>query len=223
MSLAVFKESHLTAFGNQYFVANSQVIHIGSYGKKATPIIGQNKLEPKGHILATKLDGKIHVVPPITLDSANSKKSDFTGSVSADLKVFGFSGSVSTVYDELVKTHLKMVELYVEENAMKNAANDSPQVLDNLGGYGSDARIAHRIFVVMEADFATSFTGATSWEVTGSGGSLSVKASGGSAVAGKDNITLSASTTIAYLLLKLDWENGKSRIKETHVDEWSFN
>jgi hypothetical protein len=113
MSLAVFKENHLTVFGTRYFVANAPLVTIGSYGEKATHIFGQNKLEVAGHIAAWNLDGKIGTVPPITLDSTNSKKSDFTSAVQVGLKVFGFTGSVSTVYDELVKTHLKLVWLHV--------------------------------------------------------------------------------------------------------------
>jgi hypothetical protein len=224
MSLAVFKDNHFTLMGTKYFVANAQTVSVGSYGQKATPVFGQNKLEVKDHIPAPKLDGKIKQVAPALLDSVSSKKSDFTSAVGATLKVFGFNGSVSTIYDELAKNHLKFVQFWMEENSIKDAANGSPKVLDDLRLYGGSARIAHQLIVIMEASWATSFTGATNYDFSAdAAGIISIQASGGAAVSGKDHITLSAGTGIAYLLLKLDWANGKNSIVNTHVDEWSLN
>src|SRR5262245_56467721 len=119
MSLAVIKDSHLKFMGTNYFVANAQIVSVGSLGKKATPVFGQNKLEVKAHIPAPKLDGKIKVAGPFDIDTAQSSKSDFTKAVSASLKVIGFSGSENVVYEELTKKHLKLVQLYVEEEAME--------------------------------------------------------------------------------------------------------
>lgn len=223
MSLAVFKDNHVTLFGNKYFVANALAVSMGCHGDKATPIFGQNKLEPKGTIPAPKLQGKILTAPPISIDSTSSKSSDFMAAVSASLKVIGFNGTFHTVYNELVKQHLKFVELQVQENDMKRAANESPAALDDLRSYGAGARIAHRILVVMEASWATSFTSATTFDVTVNAGVLSIQAKGGASVTGKDMIRLEPGTCLAYLLLKLDWNKGKTQIETTHVDEWSFN
>jgi hypothetical protein len=224
MSLAVIKDNHLTFMGTKYFVANAQTVSIGSYGEKATPVFGQNKLEVKSHIPPPKLDGKITTLPPIGIDTTQSSKGDFTTAVSGSLKVIGFSGSESTVYDKLASSQLKLVQLIVEEIAMKEAANNSPKVLDNLEKFGGDARIAHQLFVIMEATFATSFTGATSYAVSADAlGVVSIKASGGAAVSGKDEITLSAGTGFAYLLLKLDWNKDRTKIEDTTADEWSVN
>jgi hypothetical protein len=223
MNLAVFKNNHMVVFGNKYFVANAPVISIGNYGTKATPVFGPNKLEPKDRLPAPKLDGKIRTVPPFTIDSTKTKKNDFTTAVSASLKVIGFSGSVGNVYDALVENRVQLVELFVEENDMRRAANDSPMHLGNLKNCGASGRLVHRTIVAMEATFATSFTSATKYEVSINAGILSVNASGGSTVAGKTTVTLSPGTTIGYLLLNPIWDKNKSKIEETRVDEWGIN
>jgi hypothetical protein len=223
MSLAIIKDNHITVFGTKYFTGNAQLVSIGSIGEKATPVFGQNKLEPKDHIPAPKFDGKIRVAGPITLDSSRSKKNDFTAMVSGTLKAVGFTGSVGSMYDALVENRLKLVQLFVEEEDMKDAANRSPQALDHLKDYGGDARIAHQLFVLMEATWASSFTGGTRWNVGVNAGSLSITAGGGTTVSGKDTITLTPGMGLAYLLLNPDWNKGKTQIEKTHVDEWSVN
>ena len=224
MSLAVIKDNHITLAGSHFFTGNAPTVSIGSYGEKATPVFGQNKLEVKGHIPALRLQGKVRTVPPIDLDISRSSKADFTGMVSASLKVIGFSGSAGAVYESLADKHLKLVQLWVEEEGMKSAANQSPRVLDNLAGYGGDARIAHQVLIVMEATLAKSFAAAAHFDVSAdAAGIVSINGTGGGAVSGGTRVTLSPNTCIAYLLLKLDWNRNKSAIDSTKVDEWSVN
>jgi hypothetical protein len=224
MSLAVIKDNHITIFGTKYFVGNAQTVSVGSYGPKATPVFGQNKLEVKDHVPAPKLKGKIRTVPPIGIDSTQSSKNDFTAAVSGTLKVIGFNGSQSEVYDALVNNHLKLVQLFVEEEEMKKAVNDSPNVLDDLQRYGGDARVAHQLFVVMEATMASSFTSSKNFDVSAdAAGILSITASNGAAVSNGTKITLSPGTGLAYLLLKPDWNKNETQLVDVHSDEWSIN
>ena len=66
---------------------------------------------------------------------------------------------------------------------MKSAANQSPRVLDNLAGYGGDARIAHQVLIVMEATLAKSFAAATHFDVSAdTAGIVSINGTGGGAV-----------------------------------------
>jgi hypothetical protein len=222
--VAVFKESHLKAFGSKYFVANAPLVSIGSYGEKATPVFGQNKLEVKDHVPAPKLDGKIKKVAAISLDSVTSSKTDFVSSVSGNILVVGFDGSTSDVYEGLAKEHLKLVWFAIEPNDMMDAANKSPQVLADLKKYGADARIAHEIFVIMEASWASSFSGASRFDLSAdAAGIVSVAASGGTSVASKSTVKLSSGTTLAYLLLKLDWNKDKTHINDIDADEWGMS
>jgi hypothetical protein len=197
---------------------------LGSYGEKATPIFGQNKLEPMDHIPAPKLDGKIRKFPPIAIDTEKSSKSNFTGIADASLKPIGAKGgSLSAIYEDLSENRLKLVRLRVEPEDMEREVNNSPKVLERLREYGSDARIVHELFVITEAAFADSFTGGVKFDVSVDAlDMLSIKASGGTTVRGKDTIVLAPGTCLAYLLLKPDWNKGKTQIEKFVVDEWSI-
>jgi hypothetical protein len=224
MGKVAIKSNHMTFNGTKYFTANAQFVTISSYGEKATPLFGANKLEVKDHLPAPKLDGKVITIPPVELDTANSTKADFTASFSAGFKAIGFAGTAGATYDSLATNHLKLVQLWVQENDMKAAINSSPMHRNNLVADGNDARIAHVVFVVMEASFASSFTSGTNFDVTAdAAGIISINATGGAVVAGKSKVTLSAGTVYAYLLLKLDWNNDKTSVTDTDVDEWSLN
>lgn len=224
MSLAIIKDNHIELFGTKYFVANAQLVSIGSYGPKATPVFGQNKLEVKDHIPAPKFKSKIKTVPPISIDTTKSSKADFTSMITGSVKVVGFSGSESAVYDELANKKLKLIQLFVEDNVIKDAVNNSPKVIDDLVSYGGDARVASSLIVIAEATFADSFTSGSSFDVSADAlGIISIEASGGSTVSGKTKITLSSGTGIGYLLLKMDWNKNKTAVETTIVDEWSIN
>ena len=224
MSLIVIKDNHIKFMGTNFFVGNAQIVSVGSIGEKAANFIGTNKLKVKAHIPVPKLEGRIKVAGPFDIDSSESTKSDFSKAISGSLKIIGATISQNDIYRELTTKHLRLVQFFVEEEAMKKAANDSPAALDNLRNYGGDARIAHQLFVIMEAEFATSFTGGNSYEVSvDAGGIISVTANGGTTVSGKNKVTLSPGTGLAYLLLNPNWNKGKTQIESTKVDEWSIN
>jgi hypothetical protein len=224
MSLVTVKDNHIKFMSSNYFVGNAQTVSLGSYGEKATPVFGANKLEVKARVPAPKLEGKVRVAGPFGLDAQQSSKSNFDQAVSGSIKVVGISISQGNIYEELVDQHLKFVQLYVDEVPMKNAFNDAPNALDNLRDYGNDARIAHSLLVVMEASFASSFTAGSSYDVSAdAAGIVSITAAGGSVVKGKDKVTIAPGTCLAYLLLNPDWNKGKSKIESTNVDEWSVN
>ena len=219
MGKVAIKSNHLTFNGTKYFTGNAQYVTLSSYGEKATPLIGVNKLEVKDHLPVSTFNGKVIVVPPIELDTANSTKADFTAAFSAAFKAIGFTGSAGVIYDKLATNHLKLVQLWVQENDMKAAINNARVHRNNIAGDGNDARIVNVIFVVMEASFATSFTAGADFDVTAdAAGIISINATGGAVVAGKSKVTLSAGTVYAYQMLKLDW-----LVTDTDVDEWSIN
>lgn len=224
MSLVTVKDNHVKFFGSNYFVGNAQTVSLGSYGEKATPLFGTNKLEVKARVPAPKLDGKVRVAGPFGLDTKQSTKSDFDQAVAGSIKVVGISISQNNVYEELVDQSLKFVQLYVDEVPMKNAFNAAPNALDNLRDYGNDARIAHSLLVVMEASFASSFTSGTSYDISAdAAGIVSIASQGSTVIKGKDKVVLAPGTCLAYLLLNPDWNKGKTKIESTKVDEWSVN
>src|SRR5262249_12973562 len=150
--------NHITLAGNRYFVANSEVLRFADIGKKAMPLFGQNKLEPKDHVPPGKLNGKIQTVPPISIDTTTTQKDDFLATVSATLAVIGLNVSGGHIYDQLASNKLKLVELFIEEEDMVRAVNDSPNVLRELASYGANARIVCRQLIAVEATMAEKFT-----------------------------------------------------------------
>lgn len=224
MSLATVKDNHITFLGSRYFVANASTVSLGSLGEKATPIFGQNKLEVKTRVPVPRLANRVQVVPPVELDTKRSTRAEFEAAVSGTVKAVEFEGSKRDMYEALADRHLKFVQLFVMEEEMREAVNASPQARDRLADYGADGRIAHQLFVVMEARFASSFAAARSYSVSANGlGIVSVKAEGEQVVRGQDTVTLSPGTAIAYLLLKPHWNRERSRVDRTTVDEWSVN
>ena len=224
MGKVVIKDNHITLDGTKHFTANALEVSIGSHGRKATPLFGQNKLEVKGHLPAPGIHGKVRVSKPIELDTANSTKADFTSMFSAGFKPIGFTGSSAVVYDNLATGHLKLVQLWVEENDVKNWINGAAKQRTDLANDGSDARVVHLGLVAMEGSFATSFTSGTNFDVTAdAAGIISINATGSLVVSGKSIVTLAEGTVYGYLLLKPIWNADKTRVVDTRVDEWSIN
>jgi hypothetical protein len=224
MTYAVFAKNHITLAGNRYFVANAEILRFGAIGKKATPLFGQNKLEPKDHVPPAKLDGSIQTVPPISIDTSTTKEDDFMATVSASLAVIGLNVSGGQIYEQLASNKLKLVELFVEEEDMVRAVNDSPKVLQELASYGADARIVCRQLIAVEAKMAEKFTAGPSFNVSVDvAGVVSIKTAGGSSTSDSTVIRLGANTCLGYLLLNFSWNDNKTRIQKPRIDEYSFS
>lgn len=224
MVYADFEKTHITLSGNRYFVANAEVLRFGDIGKKATPLFGPNKLEPKDHVPAAKLNGRIQTVPPISINTATTKKNDFLATVSASLAVIGLNVSGGEIYDQLAGNKLKLVELFIEEEDMVRAVNDSPKVLQELASYGADARIVCRQLIAVEAKLAEEFTAGPEFDVSVDvAGVVSVKVVGGSSASNSTVIRLGANTCMGYLLLNFSWNDNKTQIRNPRIDEQSIN
>ena len=124
----------------------------------------------------------------------------------------------------------RLVKLIVENGDMEKAIEDLPSTLDKLRSYGSDARICHELFAVMEASLADALTASGSLTLSGSAGIEGIKLSGTETVSGgktrTTTVTMSKGTTFAYLLLKIDWNHSglkKTDIKKLTDDQWSFS
>jgi hypothetical protein len=224
MTTIDIKNNHFRFANTNYFVGNAQLMSIGSYGEKATPLFGTNKLELKGRVPAPKLEGKVKVAGPFELDSSDTTEAEFNQAAEGTIKVVGISVAQKDIYKQLKSRKLKLVQLFVAEEDMRRALNDSPRALDNLAGYGGDARVVHQLFVIMEASYATSFTAGRSYEISAdAAGIVTITAKGGAVVSGKDKVTIAPGTGFAYLLLKLDWNKDKTKVDSTRVDEWGVN
>lgn len=189
--------------------------------RKKQPLTQANYLEVQGHVAYDKL--KVREAGIIEIDFKQSKSSDVKAKLGTAVGHLGISADVA--YTKLQNGDLKLVKFIVENESMKKTINDLQGVLNNLDRYGNDARIAHQIFVVLEAETATKVTTATT--VTASGTSNGVKLTVESKTKNSRNttVTLSKGMTYAYLLVKIDWDKKAKdlRIEKLTDDQQSVN
>ena len=210
--IAVVHDSYMVVNGIHYFRGGAESVFIGSYGEKRTPLTQQNYLEVQLDIPADKL--KVNTVTIVDIDFSRSREAD----IKLNLKTADTSVSGTAAFNDLKTGKLKLVKLEMRPGDLTTAVNGLPAVLNNLRGYGLDARVAHQIFVVLEATLAQTFAASASVSLSRSGTSqLKITASGGTS--GTSSVTLSAGTTFAYLLAKPDWDRGKKRIEKFTDDQ----
>ena len=208
--IAVIRNSHLTFNGKYYFRGGSESVLIGSYGEKRTPILQQNYLEVQSNIPAVKL--KVRAVTEVAIDFERSTD------VKLKLKVAGnYNGSVDAAYNDLKTGVLKLVKFEILPADLATIVNGAPAVLNNLRNYGNDARVAHQIFVVLEASMARTYSQATTITFSMSGTAVRATVMQG----GTTTVDLSPGMIYAYLLAKPDWNSGKNRIDKFTDDQWS--
>lgn len=211
---ASISNNHLTFDGKRYFRGGAEDVQIGAYGEKKKPVFGQNYLEVQGKIPASRFNVK--EATEADIDWNKTTEGDFGTSV----KYMTVKGAASVSYKSAKSAKLKLVKFVVNGENMRSAANDSPNILNNLSRYGGDARIAHQIFVAMEATLAETFTRGTSFDVSGSAEAVTITAKGQTGSSGGTTVTLSKGTTFAYLLLEPEWNDNKNRIVKVSDDQW---
>jgi hypothetical protein len=224
MATATIRDNHILYNGVRYFRANSEEVELGSYGEKRTPLFGANYLEVYKNLPFEKLEVEDAVIAGI--DFSHTTEHDF--SAKGNLEVLGISGKVSAgqTYSKLRSGELSLLKLSVKRGAMVDAINASPNARETIDSLGNDARVAHQIFVVMEAKLAEQMASATRFGVSASKGDLTLELDGGVKSSGTTTVTLSEGSTFAYLLLDLEW-NHPSKKKRTKVvgakdDQWGL-
>jgi len=210
---AVVHNSHLVFNGVRYFRGHAESVVIGSYGEKRTPLTQQNYLEVQSDLPADRL--KVNTVTIADIDFSRSRDADLKiGLKAADT---GASGSVAL--SDLKTGKLKLVKLEMRLLDLKTVVNGLSAVLGNLRSYGNDARVAHQIFVVLEATLAQTFAASGDISFTRTGSALKMSADASASASGSTTITLSSGTTFAYLLANPDWDRGKNRIEKFTDDQ----
>jgi hypothetical protein len=220
----VIKPNHFTYNGIAYFRANADTVRLGAYGEKRSPLTKANYLEVKGMVPAPKLDAIEATV--VDIDFKQSSASDITVDAHpAQLEFAG--GSVSAARQAASQGKLKLVKLHMLNNDMEKAINASPQVLDNLNDYGNNARVAHQIWVIMEAETADRVKTNSSASVKATIEGITIGLNGSTQSSRETEITIKPGATYGYLLGKFDW-NASSKKNRTQVtdiddDQWSFS
>ncbi len=225
MANVVVKENHLTFGGVRYFRGQAEEVELGSIGEKRTPITGQNYLEVKDRIPPRKFDAVKSTV--VDIDFSRTSSSAFDTAVSVIVKGVPVNFSGAATFNKLRSGELKLVKFSVSNNEMKRAANNSPRRLNDLINWGNDARIAHQVFVVMEASLANSFDNNATVDLSVGTDGLEGTVSGNMKTGGATTVQISEGTGFAYLLAKIDWDarqkKNRTRIVDLDDDQWGVN
>lgn len=221
MATATVKDNHLTFNGVSYFRGQAEEVQLGSYGEKRKPLTKTNYLEVKGRIPGDRIARATSTV--VNIDQSKLSKTDVKTDVKAIVEGVPVNLGADAAFKKLTNNELKLVKFSVLNNDMKAAINKSPAVLGDLKNYGNDARIAHQIFVVMDAKLATKFDNDVTVELSAGGGPMKAKVGVGHSSSGETTVEISAGTTFAYLLLDVDWDKGKSKVEDLDDDQWSLN
>ena len=221
MGTATIRDSHIKLNGVKYFRGKAEDVDIGSYGRKRTPVFGMNYLDVYRNLPARKLDINEAVV--VDIDFSNSTKADIEAGFSM-AQVIGIQ--TGNVYEKLSSGELKLVKFEMKISDIEDAVNSNRRAFDYLVDEGDDARIAHQVFVVMEAELASKVAASKTFDVKFSKGVYTITAKGKVGSKTDTVVTLSEDSTFAYLLLKPKWDaKRKRRIEEMtggRTDQWSM-
>lgn len=220
MKNVVVKENHLTFGGVSYFRAHAEEVEIGSIGEVRKPMAGQNYLEVKDRIPVPK--EHIIEVTVVEIDFKSTSKTDLGLGATALVDGVPVKLSGDLAFDKLRSGELKLVKFSIPGNVMKRVANDSPEKLRDLRSWGKNARIAHQVFIVMDASLANGFDNSFGVEVSAGVDGLEGKLGVGGTYSGTTKVKISKDTCFAYLMLKITWEKGQREpnISDLNDDQW---
>lgn len=230
MAITTLGEAHLKYNGVSYYRAHAEEVELLSIGEKKTPITSANHLEVKDRLpLDTIRDVKSTVVE---IDTEKVTAGDFKTKISAIIPVSGVPIPVKLTADEATKkfrgAELKLVKITMEAADVVRAINDSPRKRNKLIDWGNDARIAHQLFLVMEAKTARAFDNNVSVDVSvGVKGVLELSVGGSSSSSGRTTVTMEPGVCFAYLLARIDWDAKQkkniNKAVDVDSDPWGLN
>ena len=224
MANVVVAESHLTYGGLAYFRGNAEQVEVGSIGEKRTPLTKQNYLEVKDRIPVDK----IHVAQAtvVDIDFTKTSKAAFNTNVSAVIEGVPVKVTGDAAFEKMRSGTLKLVKFAVPGNQMKEAANSVPARIRDLADWGNDARIAHQVFIVMDAQLATKFNNNANATLSVGIKGLQAQVGGGGSSSGSTTVQISKGSCFAYLLLKIQWnaaaKKDRTRIVDLNDDQWGM-
>jgi hypothetical protein len=211
-------ENHFTYGGISYFRGHAENIKLGSFGEKKTPLTKMNYLEVKDHIPAEKI-GTAEVIE-VDVDFTQIKQAGFNLNVSATSQGIPVSAATALHSNKASESELSLLKFSIEANDMMRVVNGLSDQREQLKRWGGKARIAHQVFVVVEATLATKFAAAGKVDLMVGKDSLGAALGGSHSTHSTSVVSLSKGTCFAYLLAKLEWKN--DMIHELHNDQWGL-
>jgi len=221
MKNVVVKENHLTFGGVSYFRAHAEEVEIGSIGEKRTPLFKQNYLEIKDRLIIP--EGNIVSATETEIDFTHTSKKAFKLKSSAIVEGAPVKLSGDAVFDRLRSGDLKLVKFSIINNDLKEIANNSANELESLKHWGKRARLAHQVFIVIEADLANEFSRNINVGLSAGVNGLEASLDTGFGASGTTTVSLSKGTCFAYLILKIEWNKNKGKIIDLDDDQWGLS
>jgi hypothetical protein len=230
MANVAVHESHLKYGGVCYYRGHAEEVELGSIGEKRTPITKQNYLEVKDRLPVANLKGVKSTI--VEIDTSSLSQQDFGTRISAIIPVSGVPVpvklGVDAAFSQLKSSELKLVKFSLETGDIVRAINDSPAKRQLLIDWGNDARVAHKLFLVMAAKTAQAFDKNVGVDLSvGVDGVFSASVGGGSSSTGKTTVKYAKDSTFAYLLCSIDWDaKQKKNINkaiDADDDQWGMS
>jgi len=223
MKNVVVKENHLTFGGVAYFRAHAEEVEIGSIGEIRKPLAKQNYLEVKDRIPVPVED--VIEATVVDIDFDHTSKTDLSLGATALIDGVPVKFSGETAFEKLRSGDLKLVKFSILSNEIRKAANKSPEKLQDLHRWGKDARIAHQVFIVMEASLANQFSKNYGVKISAGVKGLEAAVGVGGSSSGTTTVNISKDTCFAYLLLKIKWDEkqGELKILDLNDDQWGLS
>lgn len=210
-------DNHFRLGGVGHFRGHADAVQLGDVGAKKTPVNPASHLAVQVSIARNRLT--IARAMRVDIHAIAFGGSDIGTSLA--IPGVGRLGA-STVARQLADRTLALVKMEAPPNEIVAAANASPDVIAALIRCGSQGRLVHQVFVIVEMKTALNFTrsarfeasrAAEAWVVTGADDNGSHTA-----------VAFAHGTTFAYLLLepKSDAKRPRQRIEAWADDPWSL-
>lgn len=212
---AIVRDNHMTFGGIHYFRGNATAVGLGAYGRKKSPLFGVNFLEIDGHL------GMTMALPPavvVDLDTTSSNR----GEASAGVNVVTVAGgSVGGTWDNFASHKLKLVQFCLELGQVKALVKASSGADDCLKDNKNTGRVAYQVWVVMEAEEASRFSGGAALSAHATIEGVQITATAANASSDTSRVVISRNSTYAYLLARPMWKG--NTITSFTTDQWSFS
>jgi hypothetical protein len=219
MAMADLNDKRFKFDGKSYFVAGSHECQIGSAGEKRSPLGKPKNLDVHSQVNPDKIGRLNSTVIKVTLDiEKQTGLRELIPLTLPDVPI-PIPIEIEHISEKLTKGTLKLVHIWVNENTLKNSANDSPRLLNDLIDWGGDARLVNEVFVVVDAQVAEKFGSQTSFRIGKSvSGLIDAEIGGSGGRAGTVEVTLSPGAVFAYQLADIKWD-AKAKKNRQFIDK----
>jgi len=220
MAMAELNDKRFKYDSKSYFVAGSHECQIGCGGEKRSPIGKPKNIDIHRQINPNKIGTLSSNVVEVTLDQKSRSGLNAIIPLQLPSLPIPIDADIVSVGEQLTKGKLKLVHIWAESQALKQAANDSPKLLNDMIDWGHDARLVSEIFIVVEARVAQKFRETKTFGIGKSmaGGLIEARIGGGGGRAGSVDVSLAPGAVFAYLLADPVWD-AKARKKRTRIEK----